>query len=360
MKFFFRLVIFFLSLLFLPHQIFAAEQPPLPQVKLKNAASGKHAQKAKSIKNKKSAYKTSKPLPEISLPAIWNSLFKTSKTKIPHKKSKPKKNKIAKKTAKPRAKKGQIAAIPLPVLKPAIFKTTSTPKQMDLAPSRKPAKTSELEKQLDAIAAAEKPIKAAIKLPPPLTKWSKGDIQSAQETCQKLLANLDVTVKPIQPIRFNRCGIAAPLKVSAMSEMKGQRVSINPPATMNCALTARMAKWIKSQLQPLANKHFSSPVKMIHNIASYSCRNRYNTISQKLSEHALGNALDIAGFTLENGEIISVLKHWPEEEDAVKSDFLKSVHKSACKTFVVVLGPNANEAHKNHFHFDLGRYPVCE
>jgi len=54
-----------------------------------------------------------------------------------------------------------------------------------------------------------------------------------------------------------------------------------------------------------------------------------------------------------------VLKHWPEEA-LEKSEFLKAAHKTACASFVVVLGPEANEAHKNHFHFDLGRYPVCE
>jgi hypothetical protein len=33
--------------------------------------------------------------------------------------------------------------------------------------------------------------------------------------------------------------------------------------------------------------------------------------------------------------------------------FLKRVHKEACRYFGTVLGPEANEAHRNHFHFDL-------
>jgi hypothetical protein len=39
---------------------------------------------------------------------------------------------------------------------------------------------------------------------------------------------------------------------------------------------------------------------------------------------------------------------------------------SACGYFTTVLGPGSNEAHKNHFHFDLalhGRsdnYRICE
>ena len=33
--------------------------------------------------------------------------------------------------------------------------------------------------------------------------------------------------------------------------------------------------------------------------------------------------------------------------------FLRRLHKGACGTFGTVLGPDANEAHRNHFHFDL-------
>lgn len=33
--------------------------------------------------------------------------------------------------------------------------------------------------------------------------------------------------------------------------------------------------------------------------------------------------------------------------------FLRRIHASACKTFATVLGPEANEAHRDHFHIDL-------
>lgn len=33
--------------------------------------------------------------------------------------------------------------------------------------------------------------------------------------------------------------------------------------------------------------------------------------------------------------------------------FLKEVHASACRVFGTVLGPEANQAHENHFHFDM-------
>jgi hypothetical protein len=32
---------------------------------------------------------------------------------------------------------------------------------------------------------------------------------------------------------------------------------------------------------------------------------------------------------------------------------VRMVHDDACHTFGTVLGPEANEAHKNHFHLDM-------
>jgi hypothetical protein len=44
--------------------------------------------------------------------------------------------------------------------------------------------------------------------------------------------------------------------------------------------------------------------------------------------------------------------------------FLRRLHKGACGPFSTVLGPEANEAHRNHFHFDLAerrsRRAFCE
>lgn len=47
-----------------------------------------------------------------------------------------------------------------------------------------------------------------------------------------------------------------------------------------------------------------------------------------------------------------------------KTDFLRAAHRSACKVFNTVLGPEANNAHLNHFHLDmaerLNNTKICE
>lgn len=48
---------------------------------------------------------------------------------------------------------------------------------------------------------------------------------------------------------------------------------------------------------------------------------------------------------------------------ARKGEFVTKVHQEACNTFGTVLGPNANDAHKDHFHFDMKqrrRRAFCE
>jgi hypothetical protein len=53
----------------------------------------------------------------------------------------------------------------------------------------------------------------------------------------------------------------------------------------------------------------------------------------------------------------------PADTDG-KMDFLRAAHHSACKLFNTVLGPEANNAHHNHFHVDLAERikntKICE
>jgi len=46
-----------------------------------------------------------------------------------------------------------------------------------------------------------------------------------------------------------------------------------------------------------------------------------------------------------------------------KMDFLREAHQAACRIFGTVLGPEANSAHKNHFHVDMADrkgFTICE
>ncbi len=83
-------------------------------------------------------------------------------------------------------------------------------------------------------------------------------------------------------------------------------------------------------MQPAALKWFRQPVVEIKQIGSYSCRGMNGNPNAHISEHAFGNALDIAEFDLADGHKISVQYGWhgaPEEQG-----FLHDVQGGACRT----------------------------
>ncbi|MGB0056324.1 MAG: extensin family protein, partial [Methyloceanibacter sp.] len=51
-----------------------------------------------------------------------------------------------------------------------------------------------------------------------------------------------------------------------------------------------------------------------------------------------------------------------EPEQDPKAQFVLYLHEEACRRFGTVLGPEANAAHKNHFHLDMKtrRKSFCE
>jgi hypothetical protein len=50
-------------------------------------------------------------------------------------------------------------------------------------------------------------------------------------------------------------------------------------------------------------------------------------------------------------------------DGAGKAEFLRAAHRAACRIFATVLGPEANKAHRNHFHLDMAARKsasICE
>ncbi|HEX5509372.1 MAG TPA: extensin family protein [Pseudolabrys sp.] len=148
-----------------------------------------------------------------------------------------------------------------------------------------------------------------------------------------------------------------PPRASAASNAMAQ---VTPPATLACPLVSALDHWVAEGVQPAAMRWFGSPVIEIKQISSYSCREMVGSGTSTISEHAFGNALDVAGFTLADGRKITVKDGWhgtPEEQG-----FLHDVQLSACDLFTTVLAPGYNIYHYNHIHVDLmrrasGRHP---
>lgn len=130
-------------------------------------------------------------------------------------------------------------------------------------------------------------------------------------------------------------------------------VEVKPAATLACPIVTALDRWIVDSVQPSALRWFGQPVVEIKQISAYSCRGMNGTPGARISEHAFGNALDIASFELANGRKVSVQHGWrgPPEEQG----FLRDVQASACAQFTTVLAPGSNVYHYNHIHVDLMR-----
>ncbi len=85
----------------------------------------------------------------------------------------------------------------------------------------------------------------------------------------------------------------------------------------------------------------------------YMCRNVNNGKTGNLSFHAFGDAVDVMGFTLEDGRTIDVKTAWPGTVPD-GSQLIRFAHDAACTRFTTVLGPEADAQHQDHLHLDLG------
>ena len=131
------------------------------------------------------------------------------------------------------------------------------------------------------------------------------------------------------------------------------KTTLSPPATLACPMVSALDKWIAEAVQPAAMRWFRQPVVEIKQISAYSCRGMVGNSTPHISEHAFGNALDVAAFVLADGRKVTVQKGWngtPEE-----SAFLHDVQMGACDRFTTVLSPGYNIYHYNHLHLDLIR-----
>ena len=157
----------------------------------------------------------------------------------------------------------------------------------------------------------EEPVAEAPVLPgdQPTVPWSDAEIAAAKTACDAALKDVAIDYQPLPPIKEGICGTPAPILVKSIGS--DPAVAIDPPATMNCALAAGLAKWIRMKVQPEAMAALNTKVVKLRNATSYSCRNRYGSATTPLSEHALANALDVSDFVFASGDHITVLDGWP-------------------------------------------------
>jgi hypothetical protein len=119
---------------------------------------------------------------------------------------------------------------------------------------------------------------------------------------------------------------------------------------MTCPLALAYAAWDRQALRPAG-------VVRVDHYGTYACRNVYGRASGRRSEHALANALDVAGVRLSDGRRLTVARDFRDDgPDGVKVRLLRDV---ACEVFRATLSPDYNAAHDDHLHLDWGFHSIC-
>lgn len=125
---------------------------------------------------------------------------------------------------------------------------------------------------------------------------------------------------------------------------------------VTCPLANTFAAWARFGADRASRQILGSPLVRIETMGTYNCRNIAGT--SRRSGHATADAIDISAFVLADGRRISLIHHWSNGTSAERR-FLRTVHESACKRFGMVLGPDYNSAHRDHFHLEAKDGSFC-
>ncbi|RDD71927.1 extensin family protein [Paracoccus versutus] len=155
------------------------------------------------------------------------------------------------------------------------------------------------------------------------------------------------------------CGIDRP--VLLRQPLPG--IEIPGGAPMRCDLARHLAHWLRDFVRPAAALLPGQPrLVALEPGSTYQCRATVGTAGENLSEHAFGNAFDIAAFRFDDGSRIEI---GPRQDNGdLQEAFQRAARGTACLHFTTVLGPGANAAHDDHLHLDIkarrGGFRLCQ
>jgi hypothetical protein len=169
--------------------------------------------------------------------------------------------------------------------------------------------------------------------------------------CLARLSAQEVVYRPVDAPNAadSRCQVDTAVRVSRVE------AGLNHPVLMSCGLASRLDDFEREVVQPLAREELGQRIARINHLGGFSCRGING--GSHLSQHALGRAIDIAGFRLSDGSTVSVEHDW--SEPGAKRLFLRHLARRACSYFSVVLTPDSNAAHYDHIHLDIGPDRLC-
>lgn len=186
--------------------------------------------------------------------------------------------------------------------------------------------------------------------PPPPPPPVESEDAAAFQACTKDLKALGVEFKPLPRIDDgNGCGIDKPVEATRLSN----NVAIEPALITRCETVLQLARMTRDFIVPAATLGLPDMgrLKTVHQASGYVCRKRNGADTGKISEHARGNAIDIAALDFEKGSVSMMIAR--QKDSDLAAAFQRALNAFACLYFTTVLSPGSDSAHQDHMHLDI-------
>lgn len=187
--------------------------------------------------------------------------------------------------------------------------------------------------------------------------WATGtklaNLRGGGAQCLAVLDRAGIAFEALDPVGDGACRRAERIQPAGAGDIGLAFAPARAEAT--CGVQAGLAWWLEHRAQPAAEDLLGSRIVRIRHLGTANCRRINGAASGRWSEHATGNAIDIAGFDLADGRSVSVLRDWSGEgaqDDDAEARFLRAVRDGACDVFGTTLSPDYNALHADHLHLD--------
>ncbi|MBB4856765.1 hypothetical protein HNO88_000062 [Novosphingobium chloroacetimidivorans] len=190
-----------------------------------------------------------------------------------------------------------------------------------------------------------------------MTDGKIASLRSDPSECRAFLRRSGIAFTQLDPVGEGSCRREDRQVLAATNAAPGGAtpgLALRPTgAQATCAVDAGLARWLRHGVQPAAERILRTRVVALEHYGTSNCRRIGGGSNGNWSEHATGNAIDIAAFVLDDGRRIVVRPDWVGDDDA--ADFLHQARDAACLEFGTVLSPDYNAAHADHLHLDQAR-----
>jgi hypothetical protein len=186
---------------------------------------------------------------------------------------------------------------------------------------------------------------------------------SDYDQCVADLTSKGIAFEQAGDVRQEGCQLSGAIKLTIIPTRFGD-VGISGKPAMLCSFGRQFSGWVRDVGAPLTLAYTGQKLTQIETGPGFACRARYDKPGAIPSEHAKGDAIDIASFVLADNRRIHVKQQ--DSDMRLARDLVRALRTTACGYFTTVLGPGSDSAHEEHLHFDSGlhgatpNYRICE